>query len=227
MLVHGGWHGGWCWNKLSPYLRAASHQVFSPTLTGLGERSHLLTPDIGLETHIRDVVAVIEYEDLHDIVLVGHSYGGMVVTGVADRVGARLAQLIYLDAFVPEDGEALIDLVRGFIEFPMREDGWRVAPLCSVEGWGVTDESDIAWAQPRIGDHPFKTLSQPLRLSDQDHTSPRGAFIQTGYNTECPPSLLRVERAKRKGFEYRELAVGHDAMISQPKELAAILLKLL
>src|SRR5215211_1043953 len=111
VLVAGAWHGGWCWRKVTPLLRAAGHEVFAPTLTGLGERSHLAHPDVGLTTHIQDIVNLLEYEDLNDVVLVGHSYSGMVITGVAEQVPGRLAHLVYLDAFVPENGQALVDLL--------------------------------------------------------------------------------------------------------------------
>src|SRR3954454_23529514 len=106
LLVHGAWHGGWCWKNLTPLLRSAGHQVLTPTLTGLGDRAHLLSAEVDLTTHITDVSAVLEYEDLRDVVLVGHSYGGMVIAGVAERARARVAQLVYLDAFLPEDGKA-------------------------------------------------------------------------------------------------------------------------
>src|SRR3712207_5745958 len=107
VLVHGAWHGGWCWKKVVPLLRTAGHEVYTPTLTGLGERAHLLSPTITLDTHILDVVNVLEYEELLDVVLVGHSYAGAVISGVADRAPTQVAQLVYLDAFVPRDGEAL------------------------------------------------------------------------------------------------------------------------
>lgn len=110
VLIHGGWHGGWCWKKLAPLLRVAGHDVHAPTLTGLGERAHLLCPEITLSTHVQDIVALLKYEDLQGVVLVGHSYGGMVMTAVAEEVSERLAQLVYLDAFVPLDGQALGDL---------------------------------------------------------------------------------------------------------------------
>ena len=103
VLIHGAWHGGWCWKKVSPILREAGHETYSPTLTGLGERSHLLSRDIDLNCHIQDVVNVLEYKGLKDVVLVGHSYAGMVITGVADRCPERLAQLVYLDAFAPQN----------------------------------------------------------------------------------------------------------------------------
>jgi pimeloyl-ACP methyl ester carboxylesterase len=113
VLVHGAWHGGWCWKKVAPLLRAAGHDVFTPTLTGLGERVHLLASEIDLATHVDDVLGVLEYEDLTNVVLVGHSYGGMVISGVAERAGSRLARLVYLDAFLPENGKALRDYAPG------------------------------------------------------------------------------------------------------------------
>src|SRR5258705_1716413 len=109
VLVHGAWHGGWCWKRVAPALRAAGHEVYTPTLTGLGERAHLANPAIDLATHISDVVNLLEAEELNEVVLLGHSYGGMVVTGVADRAPARLRRVIYLDAFLPEDGKSLLD----------------------------------------------------------------------------------------------------------------------
>ena len=111
VLVHGAWAGGWYWKRVRPLLTAAGHDVFTPTLTGLGERAHLATPDIGLETHIRDVLGVLTYEDLSDVVLVGHSCGGIVITGVAERAPGRLAHLVYLDAYVPADGQSFLDLL--------------------------------------------------------------------------------------------------------------------
>src|SRR3954453_17747595 len=109
VLVHGAWHGGWCWQRVTPLLRAAGHEVFTPTLTGMGERSHLIHPLISLSTHIQDITAVLEYEDLHNVILIGHSYAGMVITGVAAIAETRLAHLVYLDAFLPENGMSLID----------------------------------------------------------------------------------------------------------------------
>src|SRR5215218_3749420 len=134
VIVHGAWSGGHAWRWLRPLLRAAGHQVFTPALTGLGERSHLANAQIDLDTHVLDVVGVLEYEDLLQVVLVGHSYGGMVITGVADRVPERLAQLVYLDAEVPMDGQSEFDLLppeeRAVYEDAARErgDGWRIPP---------------------------------------------------------------------------------------------------
>ncbi|MBC8163988.1 MAG: alpha/beta hydrolase [Roseiflexaceae bacterium] len=219
VLVHGAWHGGWCWNKLTPLLRAAGHQVFTPTLTGLGERAHLLTPEIDLATHIKDIVSVLEYEDLHDVVLVGHSYGGMVIAGVAEAIGSRVAHLVFLDGFLPESGKALTDYAP---MLPTRDDGWRVPALGTSRDFGVTDERDIAWADPRIGDQPIRAITQPVQLSAQLYDSFAKTYIQL---TEAPWFVEAAERAKRQRFRsYTLLSGGHDAMISQPKAVAEILL---
>src|SRR5215203_5818244 len=169
VLAHGGWHGGWSWKKVTPLLRAAGHAVATPTLTGLGERAHLLSPEIGLETHVQDILGVLEYEDLAGVVLVGHSSGGMVVMAVADRAPGRVAHLVYLDAFVPQTGQALVDLPPAdrravFVEQARTAgEGWRVpAP---PERNGVIDEADLAWVRPRLGPQPLATFTEPLRLT--------------------------------------------------------------
>ena len=222
VLVHGAWHGGWCWKKLTPLLEKAGHEVFAPTLTGLGERSHLLSPTVELTTHINDILAVLQYEDLHDVVLVGHSYGGMVIAGVAEKARARLAQLVFLDAFLPEDGKAVKDYAP---LSPTRDDGWRVPVPGTPPRFGVTNERDIAWMEPRLGDHPNRTFTEPVRLSDGKNGSLPQSFIQC---TKAPFFSEAAERAKRQGFRWRELfAAGHDAMIAQPEALAKVLLELL
>jgi pimeloyl-ACP methyl ester carboxylesterase len=219
VLVHGAWYGGWCWNKLTPLLRAAGHQVFTPTLTGLGERAHLLAPEIDLATHIKDIVGVMEYEDLQDVVLVGHSYGGMVIAGVAEAVGSRIAQLVFLDAFLPESGKAVTDYAP---MLPMRDDGWRVPAMGTSRDFGVTDARDIAWGDRRLGDQPSRTLTQPVQLAARLYDSFATTYIRL---TELPWFVEAAERAKRQGFRsYTLLTGGHVAMISQPKAVAEILL---
>ncbi len=218
VLVHGAWHGGWCWKKLTPLLRAAGHQVYVPTLTGLGERSHLLTPEINLDTHIHDVNAVLEYEDLHDVVLVGHSYGGMVIAGVERMSYTRLVGLVYLDAFLPEHGQSLSDYAP---VPPTREDGWRIPPGTALD-MGVTDETDAAWVDARLGDQPIKTFIQPVQMLQDHNQSIVHTFIQC---TQAPFFAEAGERAKRQGFHFYELQeAGHDAMMSQPAALTKILL---
>lgn len=228
VLVHGGWHGGWCWRKVAPLLRDAGHEVYAPTLTGLGERAHLLSPAVDLETHIRDVVGVVTYEDLEEVVLVGHSYGGMVITGAAERIAERLAHLVYLDAFVPDDGQRLIDLLpparagyfRGRAE--AEGEGWRI-PAAPLENYGVTEEADLAWAASKVGGHPLATFEQPVRLTGVSARLPRTyirctAFANEGFDT----AAAKVKAAP--GWTYREINTGHDAMITAPGALRAVLL---
>jgi len=232
VLVHGAWHGGWCWKRVTPLLRAAGHEVFTPTLTGLGERRHLMSPDIGLETHIQDILGVLAYEDLHDVILVGHSYSGMVVTGVAYRVPDRVAELVYLDAFVPEDGKALVDYQPPqtrelFMEKTRTEgEGYKLPALIPPEAFGITDEADLAWVRPRMDPHPFKTKLDPVRLAD-----PRGAGIPRTFirctDPADPPFAQFAQRVRSDGsWRYLELATGHGAMITKPRELADLLLGL-
>ena len=222
VLVHGAWHGGWCWTKVSPLLRAAGHNVFTPTLTGLGERSHLLTRDIGLDTHVTDVVQVLEYEDLRNVVLVGHSYAGMVITGVADKAGARIGQLVFLDAFLPENGKAMTDYsVRPLP--PITEDSWRDRAR-EPQDFGVTDAGDVAWMKARLTDMPGKCLRQPLQLSGRGLSAIKGAYILCSQRADFREA---AERAKQRGYRYRELSsAGHDAMMTQPRELATVLMDL-
>jgi pimeloyl-ACP methyl ester carboxylesterase len=221
VLVHGAWHGGWCWKKLTPLLKAAGYPVLTPTLTGLGERSHLISPDVGLTTHIEDIAGVLEYEDLHDVVLVGHSYGGMVIAGVAEKEGLRLAQLVYLDAFLPEDGKSVKDYAT---LNPTREDGWRVPVPGSAPRFGVTDAQEIAWMEKRLGDQPNKTFTEPIRMSSEKNRSVQRSYIQC---TKSPFFSEAAERAKKNGFRSRELFEGgHDVMITKPELLAKVLLEL-
>jgi pimeloyl-ACP methyl ester carboxylesterase len=222
VLVHGAWHGGWCWRKLTPMLQARGHRVFTPTLTGLGERAHLLSPAVDLMTHVKDIAAMLEYEDLKDVVLVGHSYGGMVIAGVAASAGTRLTQLVYLDAFLPENGKAVKDYAP---PPPTREDGWRVPVPGVAPRFGVTDQNDIEWMEARLGDHPNKTFTDPAQSSADKNSSLRRSFIQC---SKAPFFSEAAERAKRAGFRHRELfTAGHDAMITQPEALGTILMELL
>jgi pimeloyl-ACP methyl ester carboxylesterase len=226
VLVHGGWHGGWCWKKVAPLLRAAGHDVHTPTLTGLGERAHLARPDIDLDTHLTDIANLLAYEELADVVLVGHSYAGIVIAGVA----ARVAHLVYLDAFVPGDGQALLDLIPSDAAARLAEqaraegDGWRVPPG-PPERYGVTDLADIAWVGPKLVAHPFGTFKQPVWLG---HSVPPAAtfILCTGRAT---PHLVLIRTAERvrdePGWRYRELPTGHDAMITMPRATADLLLE--
>jgi pimeloyl-ACP methyl ester carboxylesterase len=222
VLVHGAWHGGWCWKKVAPLLRAAGHDVYAPTLTGLGERSHLLSRDVGLDTHIADIRAVLEYEDLHNVILVGHSYAGMVITGVADKSAGRIGRLVYVDAFLPENGKAVSDYGRRFP--PTTETSWHDPAPVGPQAWGVTDEADVAWMKARLSDMPRKCLLQPIQLGNEAARAIKGTFILC---TKPSSFAESGERAKQRGYDYRELmSGGHDVMITQPKALVDALLDL-
>jgi pimeloyl-ACP methyl ester carboxylesterase len=225
-LVHGAGHGGWCWGRTAPRLRAAGHEVLTPTLTGVGERAHLLTPDIDLETHIADVLGVLAWEDLSDVILVGHSYGGMVVTGVADRAPERIAQLVYLDAIIPGDGDAAADMFPRFVFDEVRVvDGVELGLWPEPARYGLVDPADVAWAAPRLSPHPWRTLTQPLRLHD-------AAAVRRIPRTivNCAGRLDHTEGAWRErlldGERVWEIDTGHDLMISAPEAVAGMLLKL-
>lgn len=224
VLLHGAWHGGWVWQRVAPLLRAAGHEVYTPTLTGVSDNAHLLNPSVGLGTHLQDVVALLEAYDLSEVVLVGHSYAGQVVTGVADRVPARLRTRVYLDAFVGDDGDAAIDLLPETVAGHYRESvegpgfGWLI-PVRPLGKLGVTDEADLAWLGPRLTPHPWLTYTEPLRLNGSPVPA---AFIEcTDWMRVFRP---HAERAAARGWPVHEIATGHEAMVTAPKELADILL---
>jgi pimeloyl-ACP methyl ester carboxylesterase len=222
VLVHGAWHGGWCWKKVTPLLQANGYSVYTPTLTGLGDRSHLLHPDVTLDTHINDIVSFIEFEDLKNVILVGHSYAGMVITGVAERISSRLSSLVYLDAFLPENGKAVVDYVPPAPQEQSPVEPWRVKPITDAAGFGVSDAHDAEWVNKRLCDQPLRTLIQPVKTTLQDKDI-RRVFVQF---TQTPWFSEAAARAQKKQFVFYQLMTGgHDAMITKPKELADILLK--
>jgi pimeloyl-ACP methyl ester carboxylesterase len=228
VLVHGAWHGGWCWRRVAPRLRAAGHEVLTPTLTGLGDRAHLLDPMVGLDTHIEDVVRLLDVEGVGDVVLVGHSYSGLVISGVADRRPARVRLRVYLDAFLPRDGERGIDLLPETIAGHYRDSvagpglGWLIPPR-SLQVLGVSDPDDLAWLSARLTPHPWRTYTQPLRLTGALDGVP-GAFVEcVEWMRVFTPS---ARRAEDRGFDVRTIATGHEAMVTAPAELAEVLLDL-
>jgi len=231
VLIHGAWHGGWCWKKVTPLLRSAGHDVYTPTLTGLGERNHLANPDTGLTTHIRDVVAAIEYEDLNDIILAGHSYAGMVISGVAMKSSNRIAKIIYLDAFLPADGKSLIDYVPKSVSryeeiVKGKGDGWRLpfADALTMEALGVTDVNDVAWMSTRMTDQPFKTFTEKLQIPSEDEITKRGVYILT---SDRPPFVSASKKANEKNMKTISIpGAGHDCMITEPAAVADALLAL-
>ena len=228
VLLHGAWHGGWVWQRVAPGLRAAGHDVLAPTLTGVSDRAHLLHPQVGLSTHVQDVVALLEAHDARDVVLAGHSYAGQVVTGVADRVPDRVARRVYLDAFVGDDGDAAIDLLPPTVAGHYREAvagpgfGWLV-PVRPLERLGVTEQAERDWLTPRLSPHPWLPYTEPRRLTGKGDAVP-AAFV------ECT-DWMRVfrehaGRAADRGWPVHEVATGHEAMVTAPAELTALLLEL-
>lgn len=231
VIVHGAWSGAHAWRKVRPRLRAAGHDVFTPALTGLGERAHLAGPDVSLETHIQDVVGVLEYEDLSEVILVGHSYGGVVITGAAGRVVARLAQLVYLDAEVPEDGESEYDLVppeerSGYEQAARRGDGWRIPPPVP-EPLPDGLDPDARWVLARMVPHPARTFNDPVRLESSAIAGLQRTYIRCTDGKGGQELPAYVERARSdEGWRYEELTAGHAPHVTAPDALADLLLAL-
>ena len=227
VLVHGAWHGGWCWDRVRRALRAKGHDVFTPTLTGLADRSHLLSPQIDLGTHISDIVNLLIWEDLSDVVLCGHSYGGCVVTGVADLAPERIAALVYLDAFVPRLGQNLYDMIPA----EMREqqlaatrqtgEGWRVPPI-SADFFNV-NAADKAWVDRQCTPQSLATFEQPVRLTGRVGAIDNVSFIWAS-GWEGSPFAPFYEQAKQVGWKTVKIACGHDVMLDRPTALTEALL---
>ncbi|MEM8959647.1 MAG: alpha/beta fold hydrolase [Pseudomonadota bacterium] len=227
VLIHGLWHGGWCWARVADRLRAKGHRVSAPTLTGLGERSHLMGPDITMDTFVQDIVRHIEWEDLQDVFLVGHSFGGAPVTGAADLVADRIAALVYLDAIMLADGESWFDLLpEDIVEDRTAQarssSGGLSLPPAPPAAFGVTRPDDVAFLQPRLTPHPFATLSTPVRLRNPIANGRPATYIHCS-DPVYPPADIAFERAKALGWPVREIATGHDAMVTAPAALAELL----
>jgi pimeloyl-ACP methyl ester carboxylesterase len=228
VLVHGAFHGGWCWQKVSHQLRSKGDIVYTPTLSGLAERRHTLNDQIDLNTHILDIVNLLIAEDLHDVVLVGHSYAGAVIAGVADRVPERLSKLIFLDAMLMENGQSALDVSpydirRYFVKAANDYDKGLSIPFFTSDFFGVTNSADIKWVNDRLTSQPYKTFAQPLVLK---HSYGNG--LPLIYIACTDPELRAIkpfaDRVKAdKNWNYLELKTGHDAMISQPVELSNML----
>ncbi len=227
VLVHGAWHGGWCWRRVADRLTERGHRVFTPTLTGLGERSHLADRSIDLDTHIRDIVNVLKWEELTDVVLCGHSYGGMVISGVAEAAPAgAIGSIVFLDAFVPEDGRSLFDYtaVEGAEGLEMarigRETGM-VAPI-PAEVFNV-NPADRAWVDAQCTPQSYNCFTQRLRLTGARERIARKAYIlATGYSGLQFPTFAAKLKAD-PAWRYYEVPCGHDVMLDAPDRLADIL----
>lgn len=232
VLVHGGAHGGWCYQRPARLLRELGHDVYTPTLTGLGERAHLLSADVDLNMHITDVVNLLRYEDLRDVILVGHSYGGMVITGVADRVADRVGRLVYLDAANPKSGQSLSEADGGGIArtraYAQVINGVEVvlAPDSTpATFYGVSDPHVVKWMAERLTGHPWKCFEQRLELRDERalEAIPRYHIICTSTlahrRSNTPDVIAQAERENRLW----QIDTGHDLMITEPVVVADVL----
>lgn len=227
VLVHAAWGGGWEWRDVARGLRARGHDVYTPTLTGLGERSHLLTPDVGLDTHIRDIVSVLFFEDVRSVVLVGHSSAAMVVSGVVDEAPERLAHVVYVDSPIPEDGKSLHDLLPAGPVERFREsartkgDGWRVPVPESflTEDLGMPEDVAARYIR-RLVDSPLRMFEDKIRLGPP--TVAR-TFIRCTEHDLSDVFAPFAKRARDEGWGYHEIATGHDPQILAPEALADVL----
>jgi pimeloyl-ACP methyl ester carboxylesterase len=240
VLVQPAWMGGWCWNRVALQLRELGHEVYAPTLTGLGERAHLASPDVGLATHLEDVVSVVFFEDLNDVVLVGTSSGGTVITGVASRIPGRIASLVYLDAFLPSDGQCTLDLLptdrRGALEklVETEGDGWllpRFAPppwpvILRSEVWQVTDDSDVEWIVPRLRPTPFRHFTDPVRLEPDRTDRIERTYIRCGSRPPAPFDIAAVSVRSTPGWRCIEIDTPHVPYLTHPNVVTEALVSI-
>ncbi|MCP3712430.1 alpha/beta hydrolase [Paraburkholderia sp. CNPSo 3274] len=237
VLLHGAWHGGWCYRDTAQVLRAAGHNVYTPTLTGLGERAHLNNQNITLETHIRDVCGVLEAEELSDVILLGHSYGGMVITGVADRMSDRIKTLVYLDAFVPEHAQSLIDclyaalseenaaaFLTAFRTSAMTGNSGLMLPI-PAEGFKV-EPKNRAWVDRHCSPQALATFETQVLLTGRGSAIKDRLFILAERWDPSPFSYYAEQVAGKPGWRVSRVPCGHDVMVDMPIELANLLLTL-
>jgi len=226
VLVHGAWSGGWCYARVAALLRARGHSVFTPTLTGQGERAHLLSGAINLTTHLEDVLGVFHYERLSEVVLAGHSYGGMVITGVADRIAEKIKALAYLDAFVPEDDQSLFDIniaanTQRFLQGAGSSGGLSVpAPPAAYFGVNAADAATVdALATP----FPLGCFTEKLKLSGAYRSVKKHLYVHGTVLPRESPFKPFYERAVAAGWRAHALACGHHVMLDQPEKTADLL----
>jgi pimeloyl-ACP methyl ester carboxylesterase len=229
VLVHGAWHGGWCWRRVADRLRAAGHQVFTPTQTGLGERKHLLSRDITLDTFTTDIANVIAAEELSNVVLVGHSFGGLAISGVADAMRERVRHLVYLDSLMVEGGKRPFDslppdVVAARLKAAEQSSGGLSLPAPAPSAFGISDADDTEWVKRRLTPHPLGTYTSALNIK-----GPVGNDLPRTYIHCTNPSYAALEASRKwvkaqPGWHWAEIATGHDAMVMAPEELSRMLI---
>jgi pimeloyl-ACP methyl ester carboxylesterase len=225
VLVHGAWHGGWCWRRVADRLTAKGHKVFTPTMTGLGERSHLLDPKIGLATHITDIVDVIKWEGLTDIVLVGHSYGGYIITGVAEQVQSAISSIVFLDAFVPERGQSIANtasqLTRDAIAKAVQAGEGAIKPVPAAVF--RVNEKDRDWVDAKCTPHPIASFTDEAAATGARERIAKKTYIRAKGYPSIPFDGYQARLSKAADWRVHELPCGHDAMVDQPAELTDLL----
>lgn len=230
LFIHGAFYGGWCWKKVKTILENKGHRVYTPTLSGLGERSHLNHSLITVDTHIQDIKNVILFEDLKDIIIIGHSYGGLIITGIASVMPERIKQLIYLDALVPNDGDSLLSLVDDetaqFFVSQAREKGfgWLVPSLVITKDY-FSDPGDVKWCSSRVMPQTLLSFSQEVTFSEKVVYNLSSLFIFCSQNPH--PTLIKMkERANQRGWKYFEIESNHFPMIEHPEKLSNLLIEI-
>jgi pimeloyl-ACP methyl ester carboxylesterase len=228
VLVHGAWHGGWCWRRVADLLEAKGHKVFTPTLTGLGESSHLLSKDITLDTHIADIVNLFEWQDIRDACLVPHSYGGWPCSGALEEIGDRVSSIVWLDAFKPENGQRGADFASDFSRQAFEEsvaagEPGRKPPSAKTF---LVNEKDQPWVDSKLTRQPNGVATQPIRLTGARERTAKKTYIRaTRYPQAAFDKALADCNADRTWRTYTTADAGHDIMIDAPEWLADILLE--
>ena len=222
VLMHGAFQGGWVWHNVASFLRRENHEVYTPTLTGTGERVHLLEPGIELNTYIRDLANVISFESLSDVILVGHSYAGMIISAVADRLPNKISHLVYLDAVVPEEGKSFAQIAGPEFQLLLQRhlSGWQVRPW-PLEVFGIRCEEDKRWFSKKLVQFPLKAFDSVF-LPHRQNGSVSRTYIHC---TEHKISFIKriATQCKQEGWDYYEIQTGHSPMITMPEMLVDLL----
>lgn len=231
VLIHGAWHGGWCWGPVADILRAKGHKVYAPSLTGLADRSHLLSMSINLDTHIADIVNLFKWEDIQNAVLVGHSYAGWPISGAVEKVLPQVASIVYLDAFMPENGQKGMDLSSSQFQAQLREaiaKGEAGRPVPKAEAFKILDPKNIPWVQAKMTPQPTGLATSPIVLTGARDKVAKKTYIRAA---EYPQPNFDAALAKCKAdkswrtFEFKASESGHDVMVDAPQRLAEILME--
>lgn len=230
VLLHGAWHGAWCWRRVEPLLQAAGHRVFTPTQTGVGERSHLLSERITLETFVKDLTNVLEFEDLQDVILVGHSFGGIAITAAADRMRSRVRHLVYLDALILQNGQSPFSVIPAELADARRQLAQQSSagvsiPVPDPSAFGVDDAADAAWLKAKCTPHPISTYEDCLQINGAVANELPVTYVAVKPDY-LPLASSRAFAKTQADWKYVEIDAGHDAMVTSPKAVAELLLAL-